>query len=245
MAKKKKSIYSRRLKDVNKDGKRNFGDTWLGDLIGADGKVGIGEGRPGLKESLKGARREKPITKKPKKKPPVGKKPKRKPKSEAKPNVRVGIKTSTSVVAPLSDRHSGAGRASPLSDRHEGSKPTKKPKAKPNVRSGIKTSTKVDTSEKILPRVRKDKKSDNTIPKDPKTDTSNQDSRKKFISPVMQDLYDYFYPKQDSGAVKSVVKGKRGDRKRNRDRTGNSKGGMIDYRKTGMFYGGMTKRGKK
>lgn len=95
---KKKSIYSRRLKDINKDGKRNFGDTFLGDLLGADGKVGIGKGRPGLIESLKGARREKPITKKPKKKPPVGKKPKARPKKKAEPNVRVGIKTSTTVV---------------------------------------------------------------------------------------------------------------------------------------------------
>tara|TARA_R110001632_G_scaffold24530_3_gene68314 strand:+ start:2142 stop:2714 length:573 start_codon:yes stop_codon:yes gene_type:complete len=56
--KKKKSIYSRKLKDVNKDGKRNFGDTWLGDLIGADGKAGIKKGRPGLKASIGGARRE-------------------------------------------------------------------------------------------------------------------------------------------------------------------------------------------
>ena len=56
--KKKKSIYSRKLKDVNKDGKKNFGDTWLGDMIGADGKAGIQKGRPGLKASLKGARRE-------------------------------------------------------------------------------------------------------------------------------------------------------------------------------------------
>ena len=56
--KKKKSIYSRKLKDVNKDGKKNFGDTWLGDMLGADGKAGIQKGRPGLKASLKGARRE-------------------------------------------------------------------------------------------------------------------------------------------------------------------------------------------
>ena len=58
MAEKKKGLYSRKLKDVNKDGKKNFADTWLGDMIGADGKVGIGKGRPGLRESLAGARRE-------------------------------------------------------------------------------------------------------------------------------------------------------------------------------------------
>lgn len=52
---KKKGLYSKKLKDVNKDGKKNFKDTWLGDLIGADGKAGV-QG-PGMKESLKGARR--------------------------------------------------------------------------------------------------------------------------------------------------------------------------------------------
>src|SRR6056300_1157371 len=56
MAEKKKGLYSRKLKDVNKDGKKNFGDTWLGDLLGADGKAGV-QG-PGMKKSLKGARRE-------------------------------------------------------------------------------------------------------------------------------------------------------------------------------------------
>ena len=43
------------LKDINEDGKRGFGDTWLGDLLGADGKVGV-QG-PGLRESRRGARR--------------------------------------------------------------------------------------------------------------------------------------------------------------------------------------------
>lgn len=57
MAKKRKSIYDKPLKDINKDGKVNFGDTWLGDALGFDGKMGIQKGRPGLKESLKGARR--------------------------------------------------------------------------------------------------------------------------------------------------------------------------------------------
>ena len=54
MAEKKKN---KKLRDINKDGKVNFGDTWLGDALGFDGKVGIQKGRPGLKESLKGARR--------------------------------------------------------------------------------------------------------------------------------------------------------------------------------------------
>lgn len=49
------SIYSQPLKDINRDSKRNFGDTWLGDLIGADGKAGV-QG-PGMRESMRGARR--------------------------------------------------------------------------------------------------------------------------------------------------------------------------------------------
>ena len=57
MAKKGKSIYDKPLKDINKDGKVNFGDTWLGDALGFDGKMGIQKGRPGLRDSLKGARR--------------------------------------------------------------------------------------------------------------------------------------------------------------------------------------------
>jgi len=69
---KKKSLYSRKLKDISGDGKKNLADTYLGDLIGLDGKVGIGKKNPGLKASLKGARREDGTTKKPaakKKKP--------------------------------------------------------------------------------------------------------------------------------------------------------------------------------
>ena len=69
---KKKSLYSRKLKDISGDGKKNLADTYLGDLIGLDGKIGIGKKNPGLKASLKGARREDGTTKKPaakKKKP--------------------------------------------------------------------------------------------------------------------------------------------------------------------------------
>ena len=62
--KKKKRQYTkeylggrRKLKDVDKSGSRDFGDTFLGDLIGADGKMGIKKGRPGLRASLKGERR--------------------------------------------------------------------------------------------------------------------------------------------------------------------------------------------
>ena len=235
MAKKKKSIYSRRLKDVNKDGKRNFGDTWLGDLIGADGKIGIGEGRPGLKDSLKGDRREKPITKKPKKKPPVGKKPKRKPKLDAKPNVRVGVKTSTSVVGVKSDRHSGAGgsKSKNITDR-KFDPPSVQPKRKTDKSKTVDRS-KIPYADRVV-----EKKTNKTIPKDVRETKGNQDNRRKFISPAIQSMYDYFYPEQDSGAVQSVVK-----KKKKTGPSGLSRGGVIDYRTKGMFYGGSVKKGRK
>ena len=70
------------LTDVNKDKKKNFGDTWLGDLLGFDGAVGVPEDRPGLRESFMGARRGVDMTQlqgttpssstvKPKERPPV------------------------------------------------------------------------------------------------------------------------------------------------------------------------------
>ena len=48
------SLYDE-LTDVNKDEKKNFGDTWLGDLLGFDKKAGV-QG-PNLKDSFMGARR--------------------------------------------------------------------------------------------------------------------------------------------------------------------------------------------
>ena len=50
------------LKDISGDGKVSFGDTWLGDLLGFDGEVGIAKGNPGLKDSWGGARRTSGIT---------------------------------------------------------------------------------------------------------------------------------------------------------------------------------------
>ena len=47
-----------RLKDISGDKKRNFADTFLGDLLGFDKKIGIDKGNPGLLASLRGKRRE-------------------------------------------------------------------------------------------------------------------------------------------------------------------------------------------
>ena len=258
MAKKKKSIYSRRLKDVNKDGKRNFGDTFLGDLLGADGKVGIGKGRPGLIDSLKGARREKPITKKPKAKP--------KKKS------------------PLSDRHSGAGgsKSKNITDRR-----FDPPNVQPKRKSDIKTVKPKKDTTSGTPSFRTRKKSVSTadlnetaniaskaidndtgvmtqkeklevklanlenkaakaelgggkVPQNIKVEIRNiERSLAKLTPSYVDDIKVAVSPVTDK--IKSVLSKERLFPKR----SGNSKGGMIDYRKTGMFYGGMTKRGKK
>jgi hypothetical protein len=50
------SLYEN-LADSDGDGKKSFGDTWLGDFLGFDGKAGIAEGNPGLRDSIGGARR--------------------------------------------------------------------------------------------------------------------------------------------------------------------------------------------
>ena len=50
------SLYEN-LADSDGDGKKSFGDTWLGDFLGFDGEAGIAEGNPGLRDSIGGARR--------------------------------------------------------------------------------------------------------------------------------------------------------------------------------------------
>ena len=66
----------RALKDTSGDGKITFADTFLGDLLGLDGKVGT-KGKAGLLKSLRGARRMKDgveTSKRPKARPKVVKK---------------------------------------------------------------------------------------------------------------------------------------------------------------------------
>lgn len=261
MAKKKKSIYSRRLKDVNKDGKRNFGDTFLGDLLGADGKVGIGKGRPGLLDSLKGERREKPITKKPKAKP-------NRKKKKAKPNVRVGIKTSTTVVTPKTktDRGFKPSNVQPKrrvtkkdsKDRTSGT-PSFRPRSKSVSTSDLNetaniASKAIDNDTGVMTKKEKlevrlanlQNKADRAelgggeVPKNIKVEIRNiERSLAKLTPSYADDIKVAVSPVTDK--IKSVLSKDRLFPKR----SGNSKGGMIDYRKTGMFYGGMTKRGKK
>jgi hypothetical protein len=79
---------AKKLKDVNKDGKVNFKDTWLGERLSTKGKL---KG-PNLAESLKGARREVPGEEK---KPSASTKPE---SSQKKKKVTATAKASGSVV---------------------------------------------------------------------------------------------------------------------------------------------------
>jgi hypothetical protein len=79
---------AKKLKDVNKDGKVNFKDTWLGERLSTKGKL---KG-PNLAESLKGARREVPGEGK---KPTTSTKPE---SSQKKKKVTATAKASGSVV---------------------------------------------------------------------------------------------------------------------------------------------------
>ncbi len=91
MAEKKKDPKfggKRSLKDTSGNQKIGFEDTFLGDLLGFDGKMGT-KGKPGLLASLKGARRKKPgaaaaTTKKKREDTKKGKQHSKQPKKIAK-----------------------------------------------------------------------------------------------------------------------------------------------------------------
>jgi hypothetical protein len=87
----------RDLKDISGNQKIGFEDTFLGDLLGFDGKLGT-KGKPGLLASLKGARRKKPGTATTtNKKGPAKVRPKLRPKPDAKGPVRRGDGTEAGV----------------------------------------------------------------------------------------------------------------------------------------------------
>jgi hypothetical protein len=118
---------AKKLKDVNKDGKVNFKDTWLGERLSTKGKL---KG-PNLAESLKGARREVPGE---------GKKPTTSTKSTTKTETRGTTKESvgrTSMPVP---------KAKPEPRESVGRTSMKVPKAKPEPRESTgRTSMKVRT----------------------------------------------------------------------------------------------------
>lgn len=121
-----KSIYDYELKDVNKDGKKNFGDTWLGDALGFDGKLGV-QG-PGMKESMKGARRNMGGSDKKKK----ATRPKARPGSTTKPRARPEEEKTPPGPGPKRDRPAPKKQSGPpkkerlgLKDKKEESAPSK------------------------------------------------------------------------------------------------------------------------
>ena len=103
MAEKKKDPKfggKRSLKDTSGNQKIGFEDTFLGDLLGFDGKMGT-KGKPGLLASLKGARRKKPnLVQVPSKKPAVKKKDPVKKKNVTKPDLQAFSGSTDRKAAP-------------------------------------------------------------------------------------------------------------------------------------------------
>ena len=154
----------RSLKDTSGNQSIGFEDTFLGDLLGFDGKMGT-KGKPGLLASLKGARRKKPGTattttkKKPavKKKAPVKKKAKipegrginmTVPKKKAKiPEGReINMTVPKKKVFPKpSPTGTGPDRGKPSNPNAKPSKPLPRKNFTPNeVKKNMKKITKKD-----------------------------------------------------------------------------------------------------
>lgn len=251
---------SRKLRDINKDGKVDFGDTWLGDALGFDGKVGIQKGRPGLKESLKGARR--------------GVSSKKEDKPKDKP------KRSTSRSTPSKKKVDIEKIAGAAIDRAEGrKKPSTRPQARPDRRpaSGISAPSKVETTplgEKEKPTSSKTEKgsfADNTMSNDDyrarrQAELEKIRAGKKEASATAKDqakiTQDYLRTREGLEALQKGTTGKALDKKAlawsKSQKSGMAKGGMTkskegrytrtgktDYKNKGMFYDSKSPRGYK
>ena len=214
MAEKKNS---KKLKDINKDGKVNFGDTWLGDALGFDGKVGIQKGRPGLKESLKGARRGSAS------------------KSEDKP--KDTPKRSTSRSTPSKKKVDIEKLAGDALDRLDGGKPSTRPKARPDrsPARGVPAPSKVEVTPLDSPSKPATKITYEEWKKLSKTE------RKKRGLPMTtvqwQNQGKFGIPEVKAGMAKGgMAKSKEGRYQQN---------GGRDLRKTGMFYKSSSPKGYK
>lgn len=251
MAEKKR----KKLRDINKDGKVNFADTWLGDALGFDGKVGIQKGRPGLRESLKGARR--------------GSAPKKEEKSKDKP------KRPTSRSTPSKKKVDIEGIAGAAIDRAEGRKtPSTRPQARPDRRParGVPAPSRVE----VTPLGKKKETSSKTPEKKSFADNtmSNADYRarrqaelkrirsgKKEASATAKDqakvTQAYLRTREGLEALQKGTTGKALDKKAlewsKSQNSGMAKGGMArfdktgkrDYKNKGMFYDSKSPRGYK
>jgi len=245
MAEKKKN---KKLRDINKDGKVNFGDTWLGDALGFDGKVGIQKGRPGLKESLKGARRGS-ASKSEDKPKDTPKRPTSRPTPSKKP-----------TDSGVDDKASATRRSTSERNRARGA-------AVPEV-----TTTPLDKKEKPTPSKPKKKSfRDNTLSNDDyrarrQAELERIRAGKKEASATAKDqakvTQDYLRTREGLEALQEGITGKALDKKAlewsKSKKSGMSKGGMAkskegrytqtgktDYKNKGMFYDSKSPRGYK
>ena len=222
MAEKKKSIYSRKLKDVNKDGKRNFADTWLGDLIGADGKAGVQKDK--LKSSLKGSRRESGMK-------DTAKTTATKKSTRTKTRANAEAPTATKVTTPKVTTRtlSPAG----TSGRGDGAKEVERRRTDALIDmadKAIKKSPKAYSYKEWKDMSRAERKAAGL----PVSVIGGELGFKRFKTGVTGKDY-----KMTPGAAKEEKTSSPGSRGRNRGRTGAAKGGMA--KKSAYKKGGMVK----
>jgi len=94
------------LQDVTGDNQVNFGDTFLGDLLGVDGAAGL-QGRAGMLASMGGARRGQPVA----------------PEQSARPQVRPDVTVVTAESAPIDNPMAVNADAHPLNDPNTQGRP--------------------------------------------------------------------------------------------------------------------------
>ena len=152
----------RDLKDISGNQKIGFEDTFLGDLLGFDGKMGT-KGKPGLLASLKGARRKKPGTATTtKKKPAVKKKP------VVKGPVRRGDGTGAGVEKRGLERGQGPSRRGSVKPKPKafpkpspaGTGPDRGPRPNPNAKPSKPIPRKIFTPNEVKKNMKKITKKD-------------------------------------------------------------------------------------
>ena len=229
MAEKKKR---KPLRDINKDGKKNFADTWLGDAIGADGKIGV-QG-PGLKKSLKGARR--------------GEEPKK--ETKAKPKAATGSRSEAPrpPVRPRARPERGTSGMLPSAATEKAQRTLDR------IETAATPTQKEETSSKSLLRAPERRRS-------PREETASarakviQRSAEEKAKPNKNKFIQEF--SRTPAGIKLIQSGVTGQALRDKAmeaynkkygmaKGGMSKyrkGGMVDYKSTGLFYDSKSPRG--
>lgn len=222
-----KSIYDYELKDVNKDGKKNFGDTWLGDALGLDGKIGV-QG-PGMKESMKGARRNMGDSKK-----------------EVRPKARPKVqpKSGTTGVSGISSGPSQGGATAPRKEKKQmaGTGGPRRQSNRPDKKKPMFTAPK-DKENKSTPAPK-------TTPKVTYEQWQSMSRSERKAKGLPETTLGWQWQK-NPGQTKTTDKQVEENRARSNKRTGGmNRGGMVksgkkDYKNSGMFYKSGSPRGYK